>query len=102
MEYNEALHELKEMTIITCDADVIKVSSERIKDYVPSLIEPIEDALKVLDIIKAKDVRMSYVIMCKDYATYIWQCNSDEIDNEWRLTKEEFDLFIKVFCGLRR
>ena len=102
MEYNEALHELKEMRIVTCDKDGNKMNYEHLKDFVPSLIEPVEDALKVLDIIKAKDPCMSSVIMCKDYATYIWQCNSDEIDNEWRLTKEEFDLFIRVFCGARR
>ena len=52
MEYNEALYELKEMDLVTYDDDGNEIDCQRLKDFVPSLIEPIEDALKVLDIIQ--------------------------------------------------
>ena len=65
--------------------------------YLISLCNDIEKELKALEIIKRKDICPTKLYCAKDYETYLWVCEQDEIDKEWILTQEEYDLLNEVF-----
>lgn len=62
-----------------------------------NIVKDLEKLKKTFKVIRKKDICPTKLYGARDYKTYLWVCEQEQIDKEWILTQEEYNLLNEVF-----